>query len=92
MITLSAEWTDAPKARAIPGAFYDRENRAWVLQDPTPRGAAVALRLFPTLAGSNPELVDLRDSLGQDVRPFDNATPYNKPVGAPRLRARLEEL
>lgn len=89
-IVLSSEWLDAPKARAIPGAFYDRENRAWVLADPTPRGAAVALRLFPTLAGSNPELVDLRDSMAQEIRPFDRAGEYDQPIAADRVRAALQ--
>lgn len=89
-IPLTAEFTKQHMARAVPGAFYDRESKAWVLGDPTPRGAAVALRLFPEIGAEHPELIQLRDALLQDVRPFDNATPYDRRVEAPNVAAALE--
>lgn len=91
-ITLTREYTEGNKARAIPGAFYDRAERAWILKDPTPRGAAVALRLFPILSVTNPELAELRSQLGQQVRPFNFAPDYNKPIAAVRVRARMADL
>jgi SNF2 family DNA or RNA helicase len=89
LICLSKEYTDASKARAVPGAWFDRETKGWVLKDPTPRAAAVALRMFPTLGVTNPELVELRASLGQQVRPFDNATPFGMRIEAPGVEAAL---
>jgi SNF2 family DNA or RNA helicase len=89
-ILLTEEWKDRLKARSIPGAVWSGNRRAWVLVDPTPRGAAVALRLFPHIATTNPELLDLRSSLLQDVRPIDNATEFAFPIGAQRVRDALE--
>lgn len=63
-----------PAARAVPGAVWSRQDKTWVLHDPTSRSAAVALRLFPDVAAKYPELERLRDELIEDVRPFDNAT------------------
>jgi SNF2 family DNA or RNA helicase len=68
-------------ARAVPGAFWDRDAKAWLLASPTPRGATVALKMFPELAVKHPELEQLRDSVLGDVRPFDNATPYDRWIG-----------
>lgn len=91
-ITLTKEYTDGPKARAIPGAFYSREDRAWILKDPTPRGAAVALKMFPILSVTNPELTELRAELSQQVRPFDFAAQFGQPIAAPRVRKQLRML
>lgn len=90
-ITLTDKYTDVNKARAIPGAIYSKDHKAWVLDNPTPRGAAVALRLFPALAATHPELSDLRASLSQEVRPFDKATEFNAPISAPRVREVLAQ-
>lgn len=90
MITLTNEYLEGPKARSIPGAYYSRECRAWVLDDPTPRAAAVALRLFPGLSMEHPELSDIRAELAQEIRPFDNAQKYNRPIRAARVRAQLK--
>lgn len=49
----------------------------------------MALRIFPELATCK-ELTDERDKLAQDVRPFDNATPFNQPIQAEHLREYLE--
>lgn len=86
---LTDEWLDRLKALAVPGAYY-RKGAGWVLEDPTPRAAAVALKLFPRLINEAPELMVLRESLAQDVRPIDMATPYwesftNKPYIAERV-------
>jgi SNF2 family DNA or RNA helicase len=89
-IIITNEWTKQSLARAIPGAYFDHDADAWVLQDPTPRGAAVALKLFPALSREYPELEALRDELVQDVRPFDNATVLGVSIGADSVRAVLD--
>ena len=89
LITLTDDYLKSASARAVPGAFFSKEHRAWILSDPTPRGAAVALRLFPHLATEYPELPELRASLGQEIRPFDQATAFDTPVQAPRVREAL---
>lgn len=91
MITLTDEYRLHQQARAVPGAYYDRERKAFVLANPTPRAAAVALRLFPNLAAEHPELPELRAKLGQEIRPFDNAAQYGGCIAAPRVRAQLAE-
>lgn len=91
-VVLTRDYAKNVVARAVPGAYFDRDTKAFVLKDPTPRAAAVALRLFPDVATAHPELVELRASLAQEVRPFDNASAYGKPVGAPRVRALLGAL
>jgi len=93
LVTLTAEHNKRQLALAVPGAFYDREKRAYVLdlRSTTPRGAAVACQLFPAATVNHPELVARRDELVQDVRPFDNATPYDSPIGAASIRAALRE-
>lgn len=77
---LTKDYARHHMARSVPGAYY--EDKAWVLDDPTPRAAAITLRMFPELAIEYPWLEDIRDQLVQDVRPFDNATPYGKRVAA----------
>lgn len=74
----------------MPGSYFDQDLKAWVLDEPTPRAAAVALRLLPDLALAYPELAAARDLLAQDVRPFDNATPYGHDISAVDVRAALE--
>lgn len=90
MIQLTSEWTRRHMAMAVPGAYYNREVGAYVLDEVTPRAAAMALRLFPDLTVAYPELEDERDKLYQDARPFDNATPYDKRIAAERIREQLE--
>lgn len=93
MIVLTDEWPKQAMARAVPGAYWSDEAKAWVLEDASPRAAAVALKLFPSLARSHPDLETLRDSLLSDIRPFDNATAYVEQTGyriaAPLVRASL---
>lgn len=90
-ITLTDERTKFQVARAVPGAYYDKATRSYALNlaDTTPRGAAVACQLFPAASVLHPKLTELRDQLAQDVRPFDNATPFDKPIDAPRIREAL---
>lgn len=88
-ILLTDDYPKGAAARTIPGAYWDREQRGWYLLEPTPRAAALALRIFPDLS-IHKELTDARDRLAQDVRPFDNATPFNQPIQADHLREHLE--
>jgi SNF2 family DNA or RNA helicase len=77
-IVLTRDYPKQTMARSVPGAFWDSDEKAWVLrvEDITPRAAAVVLKLFPDLAVPHPELEEIRDRAIQDVRPFDNATPF----------------
>ncbi len=89
MIELTKEWTKSAAARAVPGAQWSSDAGAWVLDDPTPRSAVVALKLFPHLMHSSPELVELRDSMMQDAKPMDYAAQLNLHIAAPRVRAEM---
>lgn len=86
MIVLTTEWTKAAAARAVPGAAWDADSKAWVLHAPTPRSAAVALKLFPGLEHEHPELVELREELSRDARPLDYASQLDLRIGASRVR------
>lgn len=96
MIKLTTEWHKATMARAVPGAYWNPDAKAWVLDEATPRGAAVALKLFPHLSVTHPELVELRAELLRDVRPFDTATGWVKANKAklklPAIRGILRDL
>jgi SNF2 family DNA or RNA helicase len=77
MIPLTSDYSKSFRARAVPGARWDGESCQWVLDEPvTPRGALVALRLFPKLALTAPALVEARDKLVQNVRPTDYARQW----------------
>lgn len=89
MIELTNEWNRSAAARAVPGARWNPEAGAWTLDDPTPRAAVVALKLFPHLMHTNPELVELRDSLMVDAKPVDYASQLGLRIGAPRVRAEM---
>lgn len=93
-IVLTDDWHKGTMARAIPGAHYVK-GKGWCLDEAEPRSAAIALRLFPTLANAYPELVAARQELLRDVRPFDLATEWVKASGAvldaPRVRARVAD-
>lgn len=84
LIHITDAYTKGEMARAIPHAYFDFESKSWVLNrtDATPRSAAVALKLFPELALAEPMLVDLRESMIQDVRPFDNASKFDHRIEA----------
>jgi SNF2 family DNA or RNA helicase len=73
-IVLTREYRQRLSARAVPGAVWDPEAKAWVLVDPSPRAAAVALKMFPDLAAQYPELVERREQLRRGTRPVDNAS------------------
>jgi hypothetical protein len=75
-VKLTDEWAKNAMARAVPGSYWDTEARAHMVIDPSPRAAAVILRLFPELGVKHPELQERRDELLQDMRPFDFATPF----------------
>lgn len=91
-IDLTRDWARRHMAQAVPGAYWHRDDRMWVVEHPTPRDAAIILRLFPELANTYPGLVDLRDELLQDQRPFDNATRHGAIIcrRAPRVRDQLQ--
>lgn len=86
MIVLTEQWTQSGAARAVPGAYFDGERKAWCLEEATPRAAAVALKLFPGIGHDYPELIEARDTLVRDAHPVDYATPFNKNVNAPRVQ------
>lgn len=75
-VKLTQDWARQALARAVTGSYWDKDAGWWLLLDPNPRQAAVALRVFPELALEYPALVELRDQLLEDARPFDCATPW----------------
>jgi hypothetical protein len=77
-------------ARAVPGAHWDPTHKAYVVDQADPRAAAIILKLFPAAGVQHPELVELRNELLFDVRPFDNATPFGRRISAPRVEAVLD--
>lgn len=85
-VKLTQDWNRQALARAVTGSYFDRGAGWWLLVDPTPRQAAVALRCFPELSLEYPALATLRDTLLADARPFDAATPYGKRIAAPCVR------
>jgi superfamily II DNA or RNA helicase len=91
LIVLADGWN--PKARAVPDSWWSKDEGGYVIRsaDLTPRGAMVALRLFPELLLSYPQLAETRDLLVQDVRPVDNATPFDTRVDADYVRSALRE-
>jgi hypothetical protein len=96
LVKVTDSFTKRPMAMAIPGCYYEREVKAYVLETDsvTPRAAMVALKLFPELV-LDPEggelLAQKRELLVQDIRPFDNATSYGRDPDAPTVRAALQE-
>lgn len=91
MIVLTRDYLQSSTARAVPGAVFDRDEKAWVVVEPTPRAAAVALKLFPTLVLEHPELATLRDELASQMRPYSNADRLKIPVWAPRVEDQLSQ-
>ena len=87
MITLTEEWNRQAAARAVPGAYFD--GQAWVLEHPTARAAVVALKLFPHLMHTEPELVELRDSTLLNAKPVDYAGQLGLRILAPRVRHQM---
>ena len=78
-IPITNLYTQNAMAQAIPNAEFNRETRWWELDldEATARDAMVALKLFPELAVDFPELIDLQQTIVQEMRPFDNATPFD---------------
>src|ERR1700761_4803561 len=79
VIPITNLYTQGAMARAIPNAEFNRESKWWELDmdEATARDAMVTLKLFPELAVDFPELIDLQQTIVQEMRPFDNATPFD---------------
>lgn len=90
-VVLTTDYLSSANARSVPGAFFDRDRdpKAWVVHDPTPKAATVALKLFPALVNNYPELANLRDSLASDVRPINNADLAGLDAAAPTVELQL---
>jgi len=86
-ILITDAFTKGQMARAIPGSEFDGSTKHWVLPAAAvnPRSATVALKLFPELGLTAPELIEAREQMIQNVRPFDNATPFNTRIVAPTV-------
>lgn len=90
-VLLTDEYLPGKKAEAIPGGHWS-PGEGWVAEIHTARQATIALLLFPEIGPQFPHLEELRDSMAQDMRPFDNATPFGfhlrpKPEMKERLMA-----
>jgi SNF2 family DNA or RNA helicase len=77
---ITKDFIEGKKARAIPGATFDPESRAWVFApERNVEATRMALHLFPELRNTlKPEWVQAADfgAADDDVRPFDAATPW----------------
>jgi SNF2 family DNA or RNA helicase len=62
------------RALAVDGAYWNREERSYVVDNPTPRAAAATIALFPEALVAYPELTGVRDSAYGDARPYDFAS------------------
>ncbi len=92
----TTDYMQRNKAMAIPGGYWDRDTRSYRFDDPTPRAALIALKLFPELAITHPELGSIRDAAAVDVRPLNFADEWmsnhvTPDVLAPILEARMAE-
>lgn len=92
-LELTNEWVKGKMARAIPGAWFDHDTKYWKVESDTmdPRTATVILKLFPDLDQKYPVLAERRTELTKGVRPFDNATPLNERIMAPKVQRRLAQ-
>lgn len=88
-IILTDKYLEGPKARSVPGSFFDFGARHWIVRDPPPMVAVKILKLFPHLATEHPELTTARDDLIRQVRPFGNADKHKIRVKAPRVSESL---
>lgn len=72
MVVLTDNYMKRSEALAVPGAFWDRDARAWLVEenDLDDQGRRVLLRLFPHLRGEVPA------PTFEKVRPVDLATPW----------------
>ena len=93
LIPITNLYTQAAMARAIPNAAYSRDRRQWELDtdEATPRDAVVTLKLFPELAVDYPILLDIQQEMVQEMRPFDNATPFATPIEANQVSDKMAE-
>lgn len=73
-IELTREGKYHLKVRAIEGAYWSRERKAYVVDNPTPRAAAATIALFPEALVAHPELTAIRDRDYDNARPHDFAT------------------
>jgi SNF2 family DNA or RNA helicase len=74
VVELTRDHKYRTKALNIPGAFYDRESKAYVVVNPQPRTAAAIIALFPQALVDYPELTAIRDSAYENARPYDFAS------------------
>lgn len=80
-VRLSDEWTKRQAAYEVDGSYWDGDEGAYMVDDPTPRAASIALALFPNLIEEYPQLVDIRSSGYEDARPRDFATEMDLHLG-----------
>ncbi len=70
---LTDDYRRTDRARAVPYAYYGAGGW-WLPPDPDPESARKALKLFPQLAATNPELVAQARLSAVDHTPIDLAT------------------
>ena len=74
---ITTDYMKRNKAMAIPGAYYDPATQSYRFEEnPTPRTALIAIKLFPELAVMHPELEQTRDAFVQDIRPLNYAQEW----------------
>jgi len=93
VVLVTQDFQKSRMARSIPHCYWGGGEgiKWWVINkvDIDPRTSVILLKLFPQLGIQYQFLFDLQASLRSEVRPFDNATPYNTGINAPNIVAAL---
>lgn len=77
MILLTDDYRKRKTAHAVPGSFFDNEQRGWFFDpDGNDRAAQIAMRLFPHVRSEIPSEQLQRIELGQSLGRFDAASEY----------------
>lgn len=84
---LTSSYKDSLKARAVQGSHYDSGTKAWVVDDPDPRVAAIIMRVFPETILTYPELVEQASGYYEQFKPMNFSDKFDGPkIHAPILR------
>lgn len=73
-IRITSDFRKNGLARKVPDSFF-ADSAWWLPPDPDPESARYALRFFPSLATTEPELVAAARMSACDFTPIDYATP-----------------
>lgn len=72
-IKLTEDYRYRGRAMAVPGAYWSKQHKAFMADNPDPRAAAAIIALFPAALVEHPELSTIRDSVYGTARPYNYA-------------------